>query len=1217
MPLVCQQCEAESPPGFRFCGHCGAPLPSACPACGTTVPPGFRFCGYCGEPLRPAAPAAPGEPLPEPSQTRGYGAPHTPDAVQPPTASRQPSAVIPPRSPISEAEGRAGAARSEQRRRVAILFADLVGSTALADRTEAEVAYRVVSGFLEGLGQVVTEAGGYVVKTLGDGLMALFGAPTAHGDDPVRAARAAMGMQTWMGEYGEQVEAQYGIPLRLRLGINYGSVVAAPISAGGRPTYDVLGDAVNIAQRVESAAEPGAVCVSEPFYRITRAAFEYREMGAAQLKGKREPLLLYQLVREREEIDRRGLTAASLDGALPLVGREAELGRLHAAAQQVARGEGGIVAVAGGLGLGKTRLLDELKEELVALGIPHLRAAAAEGAQSVPLSLWRTWLLQLLPVDPAMSHAEAAASIYGVIRDSEQAAWVEWLAALAVDPQRFISLDADARARAAREALRTLLALWQQGRPAALLVDEAEVLDSLSLQLLREFSAEGGFPLLVALAGRAQRAPSPEFPPPGVETISLEPLSVNAAAALLDQALQRAQPAPSLQDPRADPALRAAMVARAGGNPLFLELMAQAAGEVDDPAAALASVPDTLYGLVQAQLDSLSAADRRLIEPAAVLGKSFAERWLAALCNGKLAAPMRAAASTAYPPPHPSPMRAATSADYSPPHHSPPWYALETAGLLLEQRPPPLRELAFRHGAVQEVLYEGLLQAQCCQYHQRAAAIIAAEAAAQPELAAGVAWHWKSAGEREPALTWTLRAAEHAASLYAGQEAERLYKEALELAEQIDSPERIARAAAGLAELAAHRGEFPLALEYYQRAEQQFEALDAVRCSLEEIHYVLRAAIARGQARVQALTGAPAAAAPLLERALHLLAAPPLSCPDCPLTDAIREYARCLNEQAHVLCDLGRLEAALDAGRQAQQLADTRSWPSEAAAAGAALGRIYQLLGDGPAAQRELRRAAQVAESCSDWQSAAACWITLGLALQSAGCFRDATATLQVALEAAVRIDDAEKVALAHLNLGLVRLNQGDWTAAETAFRAALDRFRPMEHHLGAVISLANLADALRWTGRAPEAAAALDEAEAHQKRVDAPYLHAHLLAVRAELGLALGDPQQAARLSRWALELAQESGYQTVVNSSRLALGRALRHLGDAPGAARELEAAAAGFDSAGEALNGALARAELAAALAARGERQHAQALYQAAVDAIRQLAADPWLEQLPLIS
>src|SRR4029453_15993705 len=194
-----------------------------------------------------------------------------------------------------------------------------------------------------------------------------------------------------------------------------------------------------------------------------------------------------------------------------------------------AAGEGALLALTGDLGLGKTRLLNELEGQLVELGIPYLRGAAAEEWQAAPLSLWRAWLFHLLPVEPQMTHAEASASIYEAVTRSDHSAWVEWLAALAVDPQRFLSLDADARERVARGALQALLSHWQQERPPALLVDDAPLLDTLSLQLLQDFAAGAEPALLVALASR----PDEQFPPPAARVIRLEPLAPKAARALL------------------------------------------------------------------------------------------------------------------------------------------------------------------------------------------------------------------------------------------------------------------------------------------------------------------------------------------------------------------------------------------------------------------------------------------------------------------------------------------------------------------------------------------------------------------------------------------------------------------------------------------------------------------------------------------------------------
>src|SRR5262249_46583017 len=159
----------------------------------------------------------------------------------------------------------------------------------------------------------------------------------------------------WMREYGAATETQHGILLQIRIGINYGSVVAASLATGERLVYDVVGDAANVAQRVESSAEPGTVCASEPFYRLTLRSFLYRQRGSTEEKGRREPLQLFQLLGEREEV---------IEGSVPLVGRERELEELRQATRRLRRGHTTLVGVTGAAGMGKTRLLEALAQEL-------------------------------------------------------------------------------------------------------------------------------------------------------------------------------------------------------------------------------------------------------------------------------------------------------------------------------------------------------------------------------------------------------------------------------------------------------------------------------------------------------------------------------------------------------------------------------------------------------------------------------------------------------------------------------------------------------------------------------------------------------------------------------------------------------------------------------------------------------------------------------------
>src|SRR3954471_22094277 len=249
--LICPACSTENPEGARFCMACGTALARTCPNCGAEALPGARFCVECGTSLADPAPAPAAGPSPE-------------RPAQPP----------------------------EERRRVAVLFADLSGYTAVAESMDPEALHGLVDRCLRRLGQEVVRYGGSVDKYIGDNVMATFGAPVAHEDDAERAVRAALGMQEAMTEINEDVGRRHGVSFALRVGINGGEVVAGAIGGG----YTVIGDAVNVAARLQSAAQPGRVMVGERTQRATADAIEYTELEPLILKGKSEPVPAWKAV---------------------------------------------------------------------------------------------------------------------------------------------------------------------------------------------------------------------------------------------------------------------------------------------------------------------------------------------------------------------------------------------------------------------------------------------------------------------------------------------------------------------------------------------------------------------------------------------------------------------------------------------------------------------------------------------------------------------------------------------------------------------------------------------------------------------------------------------------------------------------------------------------------------------------------------------------------
>src|SRR3954468_24664796 len=293
---------------------CGNALEAVCPSCGTVAPPEAKFCMSCGTGL--AGEPAPGPPRPAPAAT--------------------------PRRDLPE-----------ERRQVTVVFADLSGYTAIAERMDPEAVKNFVDRALWRLGLEVDRFGGSVDKYIGDNVMAVFGAPVAHEDDAERAVRAALGMQDAMGEINERMGSSHGVNLALRIGVNTGEVVAGAIGDG----YTVIGDTVNVASRLQTAAQPGSVTVGERTFRATSVAIEYRPLEPLTLKGKAEPVPAWEAV---------GLYAAQpgrrAGAQTPLVGRSEKLDLLRSVYERAERDRRPhLVTVLGQAGVGKSRLRHELE----------------------------------------------------------------------------------------------------------------------------------------------------------------------------------------------------------------------------------------------------------------------------------------------------------------------------------------------------------------------------------------------------------------------------------------------------------------------------------------------------------------------------------------------------------------------------------------------------------------------------------------------------------------------------------------------------------------------------------------------------------------------------------------------------------------------------------------------------------------------------------------
>src|SRR5262245_10221748 len=350
--MQCAQCQGENPAGQKFCGECGARLALLCPACRASNPPTNKFCGECGAKLEAGAPAA------APSAPAGVTqSPPTQPPTPPPTTERfaSPESYT-PRHLANKVLSSPLAVEGE-RKQVTVMFTDVSGFTAMSERLDPEEVHAIMDRAFEVILGAVHQYEGTINQFLGDGVMALFGAPIAHEDHAGRALRAALAIQQGLEPLRQDVKRAHGREFRMRIGINSGPVVVGAIGRDLRMDYTAVGDTVNLAARLMGISQPGQIVASPNTKALCEGYFVFEDLGKCELKGKTEPVRAYRV--QREIAGRTRLEVSRERGLTPLVGRTAERERLTEVFRNAAGGTGGVVVISGDPGVGKSRLLYE------------------------------------------------------------------------------------------------------------------------------------------------------------------------------------------------------------------------------------------------------------------------------------------------------------------------------------------------------------------------------------------------------------------------------------------------------------------------------------------------------------------------------------------------------------------------------------------------------------------------------------------------------------------------------------------------------------------------------------------------------------------------------------------------------------------------------------------------------------------------------------------
>jgi class 3 adenylate cyclase/tetratricopeptide (TPR) repeat protein len=716
--VECPACGSENREGSRFCGECGSSLASetACPSCGSANPAGQRFCNQCGAEL--AAPRQTAPPV-------AKGAPPAPDA---------PAAIAAPDHLARKARA-AAAELAGERKQVTVLFADVMGSMELAERTDPERWQTIMDGFFRALAEAVHRFEGTVDKFTGDGIMALFGAPIAHEDHARRACYAALEMQRAVGEYAAEVRRSDGISLTTRIGINSGEVVVGSIGDDLSLSYTAVGHTVGLAQRMESLAEPGKAYLTANTERMAAGFLELSDLGDFEVKGASEPLRVHELVGVGSARGR--LDVAQERGFSRFVGRGAEMTELEAALEQASAGEGRAVGIVAEAGIGKSRLCHEFAERCRARGTEVYEAQCQSHGEAIPLLPVLQMLRGYFGIGSADSEREAREKIAGRLLlidpdfGDDLGLVFDFLAV--PDPERPApSMNPEARQRRLLDFVRRIAQAAGRQGPVVNLIEDLHWIDPASEAFLKALvEAVPGTSSLVVTNFR------PEYRAEWMgrshyHQLPLAPLTAEALQELLVDLLGA--------DPSLD-GLSELIREQTGGNPFYVE---EAVRELAESGALEGSrgayrlvheigelqVPPTVQAILAARIDRLDAAAKQTLQAAATIGKEFERRLLA------LAVPLE-----------PDELDAALD-------------ELVAAEFIHETALYPEPEYAFRHPLTQEVAYGSQLAATRAATHAAIArGLQEIDSELLDERAALIAQHFEQAGEAMDAATWHARAA--------------------------------------------------------------------------------------------------------------------------------------------------------------------------------------------------------------------------------------------------------------------------------------------------------------------------------------------------------------------------------------------------------------------------------------------------------------------------
>ena len=905
---------------------------------------------------------------------------------------------------------RTGRTMQGERRVVTVLFSDVKGSTTMAEGMDPEDWAEIMGQAFEYLIAPIYRYEGTLARLMGDAILAFFGAPLAHEDDPQRAILAGLEILEGIKPFCERVRAERGLDFGVRVGINTGPVVVGDVGSDLAMEYTAMGDAVNVASRMEQTAQPGTVQIAEATYKLVAPVFEVEPLGGIEIKGHKDPLPAYQVIRPKAQPGKlRGIEGLSS----ALIGRAKELDQLSGTLAQLRQGRGGIACLLGEAGLGKSRLIEELRQQWASQPGGWIQSGGVSYDMSRPYSIFQQLFLKLCGISAHEEPKAARELIEKLCQDFQPE--VEQQAARAAEliltfHQEPSSPIPEGEALK-RELFEVMLTAWRKPAvlPLVLVFDDLPWADTASIELLKHlFQLADEIPILFVCAMRPHRQ-SPgwqiklhaetEFPHRFTE-VSLEPLSDRESGELLNSLLIVSELPPALSE---------LIRGKAEGNPFFVEELIRtlidegaivrdesgshwrAIGDVDAIA-----IPENLQALLVSRVDRLDKEVRRTVQLASVIGRSFYFRVLEWI---------------------------AEASERLRDHLN----VLQRVELIHEHARIPELEYVFKHDLTRDAAYESILRKERPQFHRQVGeAIEALFPDRLEEESHRLAYHYREAKDDEKALKYYTLAGNMARRISAYSEAITQYGHALDIANQMGaSPGQLSFLYTRRGRIFELAGRYDEALANYAELQEQGRKLNELALEMSSLN---------AQATIHAIPSGkwdPGRAEELAKAALVL--AQQLSDP---------------RGEAKALWNLLLVEvyserdplAGINYGERSLAIARQHNLIEEQAFAQHDLSRAYGQAGRFEDGHRALEESRALWEQLGNTEMLADNLTSSAYYYSLLGDFGQAIALAERSLELSRKVGNTWGQAYSLMSLGLARFERGELSEAIRTFQESIAR---------------------------------------------------------------------------------------------------------------------------------------------------------------------------------